>query len=147
MRALDVATKALARRDFTERGLRERLERAGIDRDEAERVLARLRDEGIVNEARFAANRANALAERGQGDADGPLAHGGDGEFGGAVSEAEWSGGRGRERSSLYDRQSHRRRTYHRDRKLVAGLTRCAANVFAAQSRAVIRHYNPFTTG
>jgi SOS response regulatory protein OraA/RecX len=68
VRALDVATKALARRDFSERGLRERLERAGIDPDEAERVLARLRDQGIVNEARFAANRAHALAERGKGD-------------------------------------------------------------------------------
>ena len=46
MRALDVATKALARRDFSERGLRERLERAGVDPAEAEQVLARLRDEG-----------------------------------------------------------------------------------------------------
>ena len=69
MRGLDVATKALARRDFSERGLRERLERAGVDPDEAERVLARLRDEGVVDEARFAANRAHALAERGKGDA------------------------------------------------------------------------------
>ena len=69
MRALDVATKALARRDFSERGLRERLERAGVDPAEAEQVLARLRDEGALNEARFAANRARALAERGKGDA------------------------------------------------------------------------------
>jgi len=69
VRALDVATKALARRDFSERGLRERLERAGVDPEEAERVLVRLRGEGIVNEARFAANRAHALAERGKGDA------------------------------------------------------------------------------
>jgi SOS response regulatory protein OraA/RecX len=69
VRALDVATKALARRDFSERGLRERLERAGVDSGEAEQVLARLRDEGIVDEARFAARRAQALAERGKGDA------------------------------------------------------------------------------
>ena len=69
MRALDVATKALARRDFSERGLRERLERAGVDPAEAEQALARLRDEGALNEARFAANRARALAERGKGDA------------------------------------------------------------------------------
>ena len=68
MRALDVATKALARRDFSERGLRERLERAGVDAAEAERVLARLRDEGVLDEARFAANRAHALAGRGKGD-------------------------------------------------------------------------------
>jgi SOS response regulatory protein OraA/RecX len=69
VRGLDVATKALARRDFSERGLRERLERAGVDRGEAERVLARLRDEGVLDEARFAANRAQALANRGKGDA------------------------------------------------------------------------------
>jgi SOS response regulatory protein OraA/RecX len=69
LRALDVATKALARRDFSERGLRERLERAGVDSAEAEQVLARLRDEGALNEARFAVNRARALAERGKGDA------------------------------------------------------------------------------
>jgi len=62
LRALDVATKALARRDFSERALRERLERAGVDPAEAEQVLARLRDEGALNEARFAANRARALA-------------------------------------------------------------------------------------
>jgi SOS response regulatory protein OraA/RecX len=69
VRGLDVATKALARRDFTERGLRERLERAGIRPDEAEQVLRRLREQGILDEARFAANRAHALAERGKGDA------------------------------------------------------------------------------
>jgi SOS response regulatory protein OraA/RecX len=69
LRALDVATKALARRDFSERGLRERLERAGVDSAEAEQVLARLRDEGALNEARFALNRGRALAERGKGDA------------------------------------------------------------------------------
>ena len=68
MRALDVATKALARRDFSERGLRERLVRAGVDLDEAERVVARLRDEGVLDEARFAGNRAQALAGRGKGD-------------------------------------------------------------------------------
>jgi regulatory protein len=69
VRGLDVATKALSRRDFSERGLRERLERAGVDPAEAERTVARLREERIVDEARFAANRAHALAERGKGDA------------------------------------------------------------------------------
>jgi regulatory protein len=69
LRALDVATKALARRDFSERGLRERLERAGVDSAETDAVLARLRDEGFLDEARFAENRARALAERGKGDA------------------------------------------------------------------------------
>jgi regulatory protein len=69
VRALDVATKALTRRDFSERGLRERLERAGVDSAEADAVLRRLRDEGFLDEARFAGNRARALAERGKGDA------------------------------------------------------------------------------
>jgi SOS response regulatory protein OraA/RecX len=69
VRALDVATKALARRDYSERGLRERLECAGVDPAETDRVLARLRAEGVLDEARFAANRARALAERGKGDA------------------------------------------------------------------------------
>jgi regulatory protein len=69
VRSLDVAMKALARRDFSERGLRERLERAGVDPAEAEQTLARLRDEGILDEPRFAASRAHALAERGKGDA------------------------------------------------------------------------------
>jgi len=69
VRALDVATKALARRDFSERGLLQRLERAGVDAEEAQRVLAQLRDEGVIDDARFAANRAEALAGRGKGDA------------------------------------------------------------------------------
>jgi len=69
MRALDVATKALARRDFSERGLRDRLERAGVDAAEAESVVERLRSEGVLDESRFGANRARALAERGKGDA------------------------------------------------------------------------------
>jgi regulatory protein len=69
VRALDVATKALARRDYSEWGLRDRLERAGVDPVETERVLARLREEGALNDARFATNRARALAERGKGDA------------------------------------------------------------------------------
>ena len=69
LRGLDVATRALARRDFSERGLRERLERAGVDPAEAERVLGRLRAEGVLDETRFATNRAHALAERGKGDA------------------------------------------------------------------------------
>jgi SOS response regulatory protein OraA/RecX len=69
LRALDVATSALARRDFSEAGLRERLDRAGVAPAEAEAVLERLRNEGIVDEARFGASRARALAERGKGDA------------------------------------------------------------------------------
>ena len=69
MRALDVATKALARRDFSERGLRSRLERAGVEPAEAETVLERLRGEGVLDDRRFGRNRAQALADRGKGDA------------------------------------------------------------------------------
>ena len=69
MRALDVATKALARRDFSERGLRERLAQAGVDPAESDRVVERLRYEGVLDESRFATNRANTLAGRGKGDA------------------------------------------------------------------------------
>jgi len=69
LRALDVATKALARRDFSERGLRSRLERAGVEAAEAEAVLERLRDEGVLDDRRFGTNRAQGLAERGKGDA------------------------------------------------------------------------------
>jgi SOS response regulatory protein OraA/RecX len=69
LRALDVATKALARRDFSERRLRARLERAGVEAAEADAVLERLRDEGVLDDRRLGTNRAQALAERGKGDA------------------------------------------------------------------------------
>ncbi len=68
-RALGVATRALARRDFSERGLRERLRRAGVTRAEEEEALGALRRAGLVDDARFALARAQALAERGRGDA------------------------------------------------------------------------------
>lgn len=67
--ALEVATRALARRDFSERGLRERLRRAGVTDTEAEEALAALQRAGLVDDARFAQARAEALARRGKGDA------------------------------------------------------------------------------
>lgn len=67
-RALAVATRALARRDFSERGLRERLRRAGVAPAEEEEALGALRRAGFVDDARFALARAQALAERGRGD-------------------------------------------------------------------------------
>jgi len=67
--ALEVATRALARRDFSERGLRDRLRRAGVtDAEEAE-ALAALQRAGVIDDARFAQARAQALAQRGKGDA------------------------------------------------------------------------------
>jgi regulatory protein len=68
-RALDVATRALARRDFSARGLRQRLHRAGIDPAEAEEALGALQRAGLVDDGRFALARAQALAERGKGNA------------------------------------------------------------------------------
>jgi regulatory protein len=66
---LEVATRALARRDYSERELRDRLARAGIDPDEAEAALVTLRDAGLLDDGRFAAQRAAGLVERGRGDA------------------------------------------------------------------------------
>lgn len=68
-RALALATQALARRDFSERGLRERLRRAGVPPAEEQEALAALQRAGLVDDARFALARAQALAERGLGDA------------------------------------------------------------------------------
>jgi regulatory protein len=68
-RALAVATRALARRDYSTRGLQERLQRAGIAPIQAEEALAALQRSGLVDDVRFAHARAQALAERGKGDA------------------------------------------------------------------------------
>jgi len=66
--ALAAATRALARRDYSERGLRERLLRAGIDAGELDETLEELRHVGLLDDERFAGRRARALAERGKGD-------------------------------------------------------------------------------
>jgi regulatory protein len=65
---LDVAARALRHRDRSAREVEERLARAGIDeerRAEALEALARL---GYVDDDRYAATRAAALAARGWGD-------------------------------------------------------------------------------
>ena len=67
--ALAVATRALARREHSERSLRERLLRAGVAVDDADAVVEELRQSGLVDDARFAEERARVLAERGKGDA------------------------------------------------------------------------------
>jgi regulatory protein len=66
--ALGAATRALARRDYSERGLRDRLRRAGIEDAELEGALTELRRVGLLDDERFASRRAKALAERGKGD-------------------------------------------------------------------------------
>ena len=68
-RALEVATRALAKRDFSARGLRERLAKTGVGPEEADRAVAELEHAGLVDDHRFARHRAEALAESGKGDA------------------------------------------------------------------------------
>jgi regulatory protein len=67
--ALAIATRALARREHSRRSLRERLQRAGVGEIELEDVLAELERVGLLDDARFARERARVLAERGKGDA------------------------------------------------------------------------------
>jgi SOS response regulatory protein OraA/RecX len=67
--ALHVAASALGRRDRSTHDLRGRLERRGIGPAERERTIDTLVRAGAVDDARFAQARAEALAERGYGDA------------------------------------------------------------------------------
>jgi SOS response regulatory protein OraA/RecX len=67
--ALALAAKALERRDLTETALRRRLARKAVPEAIAEESLNALARAGLVDDARFAANRARVLAERGYGDA------------------------------------------------------------------------------
>ena len=67
--ALAVATRALARREHSRRSLRERLLRAGVSVGDAEAVVADLQQTGLVDDARFAEERARVLAGKGKGDA------------------------------------------------------------------------------
>lgn len=66
--ALDVALRALGRRDRSTAALRARLAAAGIDESLTERTLDRLVCDGLVDDGRTAAARAAALAGRGWGD-------------------------------------------------------------------------------
>jgi SOS response regulatory protein OraA/RecX len=65
---IDLATRALARGDRTRRELDERLEQAGVGREEREAALETLERIGYVDDARVGRSRAEALAARGQGD-------------------------------------------------------------------------------
>jgi SOS response regulatory protein OraA/RecX len=66
--AVDVAARALARRDRCEADLRRILARKGISETDAEDAVAKLRDLGVLDDARFAATAAEAFAARGYGD-------------------------------------------------------------------------------
>jgi regulatory protein len=69
LRALGVATKALSRRARSERDLRDKLRRGGVAPAGEEQAIGTLRRAGLVDDERFAVARAQALAERGLGDA------------------------------------------------------------------------------
>ena len=65
---LEVATRALAVRDFSAQALREKLVLSGVEPSEADGAVADLERAGLVSDERFARNRARSLAERGKGD-------------------------------------------------------------------------------
>jgi regulatory protein len=67
--ALAVATRALARREHSRQSLRERLLRAGVSAEDADAVIFELGQTGLLDDCRFAQERARVLAERGKGDA------------------------------------------------------------------------------
>ena len=66
--ALALATRALARREHSVRGLRERLLRGGVAGDDADEALEELQRVGLLDDGRFARERARVLAGRGKGD-------------------------------------------------------------------------------
>ena len=66
--ALAAAQRALARRDLSERELRDRLAQAGLEPAIVEEALETLRRGGLVDDERFAAERARVLVDRGKGD-------------------------------------------------------------------------------
>jgi SOS response regulatory protein OraA/RecX len=66
--ALQVATRALRSRDLSRRRLAERLERAAVPPTAAAESLGTLARAGIVDDARVARLRAEALGERGYGN-------------------------------------------------------------------------------
>ena len=65
---VDLAARALARRDRCEADLRRILERKGVSTDEAADAVAALRDRGVVDDQRFAGAAARSFAHRGYGD-------------------------------------------------------------------------------
>jgi regulatory protein len=67
--ALVVAGRALRTHDQSARGLEERLRRRNVAPDARREALEALERAGLVDDRRFAASRASALAGRGYGDA------------------------------------------------------------------------------
>jgi regulatory protein len=65
---IDIAARALRHRDRSRQEIDDRLARAGVDEATRADALETLERVGYVDDARFAAARAAALAERGYGD-------------------------------------------------------------------------------
>ncbi len=68
LEALSVAVGALRYRDHSKASLEQRLERRGVAPSQREQTLGMLTRAGIVDDQRFAHDRAAALASRGGGD-------------------------------------------------------------------------------
>ena len=68
-RADDVAVRALARREHSRTTLDARLARAGVGATVRREAVERAERRGLVDDGRFAEQRAQHLAERGAGDA------------------------------------------------------------------------------
>ena len=66
--ALEAGLKALSRRELSQAELVARLQRSGIDREDAERAGTQLTEAGYQSDERTAAERARVLAGRLQGD-------------------------------------------------------------------------------
>jgi SOS response regulatory protein OraA/RecX len=67
--AVDVAARALARRDRSEADVRRILDARGVPETDADIALETLRRIGAVDDERFASRAAEALGTRGLGDA------------------------------------------------------------------------------
>jgi regulatory protein len=65
---IELAARALRHRDHSRRQIEERLERAGVEEERRADTLEMLERVGYIDDARFAAGRAGALADRGYGD-------------------------------------------------------------------------------
>jgi regulatory protein len=65
---VELAARALQHRDRSRREVDERLAKAGLDEDRRAEALETLERVGYVDDERFAAARAGALADRGYGD-------------------------------------------------------------------------------
>jgi regulatory protein len=69
MDPIEVAARSLRHRDRSGSEVDERLAKAGVGEEERAEALERLTQLGYVDDGRFAADRATALAGRGQGNA------------------------------------------------------------------------------